>query len=80
MVLAFLLNSAYTLSIVFTVYTMVNALINLPAQRIMGATFMLLGITTFLLIPNEVPVLLMALFTMHMFKVIYAFSVDHYAK
>lgn len=85
MILTFLLNTAYEISIIVTLYTMlaafiVNALISHPAQRMVGAAFAVIGISFLLLTAQETPTLLLALFVMHMGKVIYCFAVDHYAK
>lgn len=85
LIMAFLLRDAYLLSIAVIVYTtisalVINALYKYPAQRMVGVTFMVLGVATLLLTADDKPVLLLALFSIHMFKVIYAFSVDHYQK
>lgn len=81
-VLAFLLDSAYLVAVGVTAYTVVtalvtNALIGHPGQRVIGASFMLAGVTVLLLTVDGVPLVLMALFGLYMFKVIYGFAVDH---
>jgi hypothetical protein len=81
--LAFLLGSSYPVAIGVTLYTVVtalitNALVGYPAQRIIGASFMLAGVTVFLLTIQGVPAILLALFSLYMFKVIYGFAVDQY--
>jgi hypothetical protein len=81
-VLAFLLDSAYLVAVGVTAYTVVtalvvNALIGHPAQRVIGASFMLAGVTVLLLTIDGVPRILMALSALYMFKVIYGFAVDH---
>jgi hypothetical protein len=84
-VLAFLLGSSYLVAILVTVYTIAagfatNALIDHPAQRIIGASLMLAGVIVLLLTFQSVPVILMALFALYMFKVVFGFAVDHYAQ
>jgi hypothetical protein len=84
-VLAFLLDSAYLVVVGVTAYTVltalvVNALVDHPAQRVIGAALMLAGVTVLLLTVHGAPVVLMALSALYMFKVIYGFAVDHYAE
>ncbi len=82
---AFLLGNSYPVAIGVTIYTIVaalitNAVVDHPAQRIIGASFMLAGVIVLLLTIRGVPEILMALFALYMFKVIYGFAVDHYAE
>jgi hypothetical protein len=63
------MDSAYIMSVAVTAYAIltaliINALIKQSAQRIIGATLMFFGTTTFLLITYQIPVLLIALFAM----------------
>lgn len=82
--LALLLGSSFGIAVTVTLYTMaaalaVNYLSGHPAQRIVGAVLMVAGVTVFALGVQNVPELLMVLFSFHIFKVVYAFAVDHYA-
>lgn len=82
--LALLLNTDYTISIIETIYTLtiafvINAFIKHPAQRVIGATLVALGITVLLLFPTGAPVLLLALMALHIFKIGFSFAVDHFA-
>jgi hypothetical protein len=82
-IVAFLFANFYIAGIAVTVYTIiagliVNALLKNPAQRAMGATLMILGITFLLMFSDQLPFILTALFSFYMFKVIYCFAVDHY--
>jgi hypothetical protein len=83
--LAFLLGGSYPVAIGVTAYAIAaaivtNALIDHPAQRIIGASFMLAGVMVLLLTVHGVPAVLLALYALYMFKVIYGFAVDHYAQ
>lgn len=82
--LALLLGSSFGIALTVTLYTMAAALIvnylsDYPAQRVVGATLALAGIIVLVLGARGVPELLMVLFAFHIFKVVYAFAVDHYA-
>ena len=89
LLIAFLLDGSFMLSLAVTVYTMAagliaNSLAGHRLQRMAGALLMVLGLTVFLVTlsyaTSGAPLLLKALLSFHLFKVVYAFAVDHYAE
>ena len=82
LLLAFLLSSNYVTSVAVLVYTLmaaigINYLYRNPTQKVIAATLIFIGITVLLLFVIA-SVLILALFAMHIFKVAFAFAVDHY--
>lgn len=82
LLLAFLLGSNYAVSMAVLIYTLVAALLvnylyTNVKQKVIAATLVFVGITALLLLAKA-PVVLMALFAMHIFKVVFGFAVDHY--
>jgi hypothetical protein len=57
----------------------INALIRHAAQRVIGATFMASGLAGLVLLFGWLPPLVFILLMFFMIKVIFSFSVDHYA-
>jgi hypothetical protein len=85
-IFAWLYGNHYSISLFVWVYTVVaawivQALIIHPCQRVIGAFLTVSGVSLFLLLATEVlPIFLLTIFAFYMVKVIFSFSVDHYAK
>ncbi|WP_409344574.1 hypothetical protein [Paenibacillus sp. MBLB4367] len=58
----------------------VNALIRYPAQRTVAAVLAAAGFGGLLMLPGDMPKILIVTLLFYMFKVIYSFAVDHYAQ
>lgn len=65
---------------IFTIVSalIVNQLVTHPAQRVIGATFLALGLGLLLQFASTIPSYLLILLVFYMMKVIYSFAVNHY--
>lgn len=84
MVFAWLFEKHYGVSLTVWAYTVVcalivNALVEHPSQRTIAAFLAVSGVSMLLLFSEAVPTILLAVWSLYMFKVIFCFAVDHYA-
>ncbi|MFD2925281.1 hypothetical protein [Halobacillus naozhouensis] len=80
-IFAWLFGGYYGASLIVWGYTIisaliVNALIQYPGQRMIGVFLAVSGVSLLLLFA-DIPQMLMAIFSLYMFKVIFGFAVDH---
>lgn len=80
-IFAWLFGGYYGVSLIVWGYTVVsalivNALIQYPGQRTIGVFLAVSGVSLLLLFA-DLPRLLLAIFSLYLFKVIFAFAVDH---
>ncbi|GIQ69125.1 hypothetical protein DUZ99_10300 [Xylanibacillus composti] len=80
--LALLFGEGYWASILVWGYTggaalLVNALFGFPSQRMIAAILAISGIVLLLFSAGHIPSVLLALWSLFMFKVIFSFAVDH---
>jgi hypothetical protein len=83
-IFAWLFGGYYGVSLIVWGYTIVsalivNALIQYPGQRTIGVFLAISGVSLLLLF-SDIPRLLLAVFSLYMFKVIFGFAVDHDAR
>ncbi|WP_221567133.1 hypothetical protein [Alkalihalobacillus sp. TS-13] len=83
-ILAWLFGDYYGVSILVWVFTVisaliVNALTTNNAQRTIAIFLAVSGVSMLLLLSKAVPIVLLAVLSLFMFKVIFSFAVDHYA-
>jgi hypothetical protein len=81
-IFAWLFGSEYGISVAVWGYTVVsalivNTLIQHPCQRMIASVLAISGISMLLLLADGFPHLLLAILSLYMFKVIFAFAVDH---
>lgn len=84
-ILALTLWNYFVLCLFVWGYTMVstlavNALIQHPAQRTIAAVFVSIGFGGLLIFFDDIPKFLLITLLFFLFKVIFSFAVDHYAK
>ncbi|WP_221567117.1 hypothetical protein [Alkalihalobacillus sp. TS-13] len=84
-IIAWLLGGYYMVSFTVWAFTIgsaftVNTMINHDGQRTIAIFLSVSGVSMLLLLSEAVPKVLLAVLSLYMFKVIYCFAVDHYAK
>jgi hypothetical protein len=81
-ILAWLFDNFYEVSFIVWAYTilstlLVNRIDKHSSQRIVAVVLAISGVSLLLLLCKEIPIILLAVLSLYMFKLIFCFAVDH---